>query len=189
MTLDYSSGCVNFRDVGEYINLIAPGNLLPAGRLFRGGKLTLINSAEDICSPKTIINLRKSEDPGTFGAKNFWFPISNDNEVYDTGNPEVRKWLNDVIKVFEDQNLKYPVLIHCNSGKDRTGVVVAALLKVLDISEEIIIEEYLLSEGDVKEECIRQSLKGTGDQEQYFNRVNIEKVRKNVKGNYSGLSM
>jgi len=180
MALDYSSGCVNFRDVGEFVNLIAPGDLLPEGILFRGGKLTFVTSAEDMCSPDTIINLRKSEDAETYGAKSYWFPISNDLEVYDTGNQKVREWLNDVIRVFEDKDLPYPVLIHCNSGKDRTGVVVAALLKILGISEEIIVEEYLLSDGDVRREWILQSIKEIGDPEIYFKCVDIEKVRENI---------
>lgn len=189
MALDYSNGCVNFRDVGELVNLITSKDLLPEGRLFRGGKLTFVTSCEKIFSPKTIINLRKSEDTETFGARNFWFPVSNDNEVYNTGNPEVRKWLNDVIKVFEDQDLLYPVLIHCNSGKDRTGVVVAALLNILGIHEGVIVEEYMFSDGDVKEEWICQSLRETGDPERYFNRVDLEMVRRNISGNYYGLSL
>ncbi|MGW5075689.1 tyrosine-protein phosphatase [Rhodococcus sp. NPDC004095] len=38
-----------------------------------------------------------------------------------------------------------PVLIHCTTGKDRTGWAVAALLLVLGVDENQVFEEYLLT--------------------------------------------
>lgn len=38
-----------------------------------------------------------------------------------------------------------PTLIHCASGKDRTGVGAALILDVLGVEEEAIVEDYLLS--------------------------------------------
>ncbi len=38
-----------------------------------------------------------------------------------------------------------PTLIHCVAGKDRTGVTVALALRLLGISREQVIEEYLLT--------------------------------------------
>ena len=150
MSLDYSQGCVNFRDVGEFVNLIASQTLLPPARLYRGGKLDFVSSAASIGSPQTIINLRKSVDAYSFDAQPLHFPISNDYEKYETVNREVRQWLQKVIRVFEDRDLAYPVLVHCTSGKDRTGVVIGALLKIVQIPDAIIVEEYLLSDGAVK---------------------------------------
>ena len=181
MAIDYSKGSVNLRDVSEFVNLIAGTSLLREGRLLRGGKLDFVKSKEDIGSPGTIINLRKSEDFKTFADRTFWFPISNDYEKYDTSNHEVKLWINRIVKIFEDPHLALPVLIHCNTGKDRTGVVVAALLKILEIPEEIIVEEYLLSEGDVREEYIRQALAGIGDPKKYFTRINLDKVKADFK--------
>jgi protein-tyrosine phosphatase len=40
---------------------------------------------------------------------------------------------------------RLPLLFHCAVGKDRTGVAAALLLSVLGVSEEAIIEDYLLS--------------------------------------------
>ncbi|WP_019499207.1 tyrosine-protein phosphatase [Pseudanabaena sp. PCC 6802] len=180
MALDFSKGCVNFRDIGECVNIISSRSLLPIGKLFRGGKLDFITSAAQIYNPSTIINLRKSKDIQTFGAYVFDFPISNNYEKYETSNRQVRIWLNKVIKVFEDEYLAYPVLIHCTSGKDRTGVVVATLLKILEIPDEVIVDEYLLSEGEVRFEWIEQAIAGIGNPECYFNRLNVEKVRRNI---------
>lgn len=38
-----------------------------------------------------------------------------------------------------------PILYHCSAGKDRTGIVTAILLSILNVDRETIINEYLLS--------------------------------------------
>lgn len=40
-----------------------------------------------------------------------------------------------------------PVLWHCSAGKDRTGYASALLLRLLGVPEEVILEDYMLSEG------------------------------------------
>lgn len=40
---------------------------------------------------------------------------------------------------------KTPALFHCTTGKDRTGWAAAALLTLLDVSPEIVMEDYLKS--------------------------------------------
>ena len=39
----------------------------------------------------------------------------------------------------------YPVVIHCTSGKGRTWVVSALLLAALGVNEDVIMEDYRLS--------------------------------------------
>lgn len=41
--------------------------------------------------------------------------------------------------------IKEPVLFHCEMGKDRAGVLAALLFKLLDLSEEQLIADYLYS--------------------------------------------
>lgn len=180
MKLDYSKGCINFRDVGEYVNLIAQKEVLPEKRILRGGKLDYVNSLEEIGSPKTIINLQRGEEKVFPTTAKYHFPISNDYEKYNTKDKEVRKWLNQVIKVFENQQLDYPVFVHCTSGKDRTGVVIAALLWVLQVAESIIVEEYLLSDGEINKDWIVSSLDGIKNSRNYFGRVDLDLVRNNI---------
>ncbi len=42
-----------------------------------------------------------------------------------------------------------PVLIHCAAGKDRTGVAAALLLRALGVSEDQVVEDYILTNNRV----------------------------------------
>jgi protein-tyrosine phosphatase len=57
---------------------------------------------------------------------------------------------------------------------------VAALLRVLGIPDEIIVAEYLLSDGEVREQWIKHSLAGINNPVTYFSRVNLNRVRTNI---------
>ncbi|MDH4549916.1 tyrosine-protein phosphatase [Pseudomonas sp. BN607] len=43
------------------------------------------------------------------------------------------------------QEHSYPALIHCTSGKDRTGFAIAVVLMALGVSRETIMQDYLLT--------------------------------------------
>jgi len=58
-------GCVNFRDVGEWLHVISRQRLLPERRILRGGKLRFVESPAQIGSLGTTINLRNGADPGS----------------------------------------------------------------------------------------------------------------------------
>lgn len=45
--------------------------------------------------------------------------------------------------LLQDENM--PLLFHCMAGKDRTGVLAALIYSALDIDEEAIVEDYLVS--------------------------------------------
>jgi len=38
-----------------------------------------------------------------------------------------------------------PLVVHCAAGKDRTGVAIAVLLRALDVPQETVMEDYLLT--------------------------------------------
>ncbi|MFB9992152.1 tyrosine-protein phosphatase [Deinococcus oregonensis] len=180
MALDYSAGCVNFRDVGEFLNLMSGESILPPGKLLRGGKIDFVDALDDIGSPKTIINLRNGSDRHHWPIKTLHFPTANTLEKYNTSDGQVRRWLNGIVASFENEQLEYPALIHCTSGKDRTGIVVAALLAIVGVPEQLIVAEYLLSDGEIKEEWIVQALRGIGKPEVYFNRIDLSQVKRNL---------
>jgi protein-tyrosine phosphatase len=70
MSLDYSTGSVNFRDVGEFINLILGKKHINEGLLLRGGKTDFYEYADEIGNPSTIMNLRRGADKKSFDATN-----------------------------------------------------------------------------------------------------------------------
>jgi protein-tyrosine phosphatase len=55
-----------------------------------------------------------------------------------------QKEVQAVFNVLADET-RYPVLLHCTQGKDRTGLVVQLVLSLLDIPLPIIKADYLLS--------------------------------------------
>ena len=58
----------------------------------------------------------------------------------DQFTPAFRSFINAVLEADGT-----PVLWHCTSGKDRTGFSAALLLRILGVSQELIIKDYLLS--------------------------------------------
>ena len=60
--------------------------------------------------------------------------------IADVGPPSYRNLMDLVL---EPSN--WPILIHCNAGKDRSGVAVALILEALGVDRETIMEEYLLT--------------------------------------------
>ena len=185
--LDYSAGCVNFRDVGEFIHVFSGQDWLPSGRLLRGGKLEFVSTPAEIGSPGTILNLRTGRDPRQLAGVTLHFPTDNVPEVYDTGGREMQRWLRTVVAAFQDA-LDDPVMVHCTSGEDRTGVVVAALLHVLGVPHALIVEEYLFSDGEIHAEWIEQALTGIGSTESYFCGLDLASIRTKLRGPPNELS-
>lgn len=181
-SLDYTNpnAAVNFRDVGEFINLIVGRMILPEGRLLRGGTIKAIDDPAVIGNPRTIFCLQKGPDHDIPGVANHHFPISNDYEKYDTFIPEVRNWLRAIIQTVE-KGVAFPLYVHCLSGRDRTGVVVATLLRMCGVRDDHIIEEYHLSIGTERRNHIEITLAGLADMGSYFKGVNLAKVKASLQ--------
>jgi len=60
--------------------------------------------------------------------------------ILEEGTTSYRKLMEVVL---DESN--WPVLIHCNAGKDRSGIGVALILEALGVDRETIMEEYLLT--------------------------------------------
>lgn len=52
-----------------------------------------------------------------------------------------------------------PLLIHCTAGKDRTGLLVAILLRLLDVPDDAVIADYLRSASAPGMERLRDDLR------------------------------
>ena len=167
--------CRNFRDVGEWLALLTGERVVPPGRLLRCGKLDAVRSAAEIGDPGTIVNLRVGPDRDSFGAAARHVAIANSIEKYDTTDREVRRWLVAVVAAVADAP-RLPVLLHCTSGKDRTGVAVAVLLRALGVAREVVVEEFLLSD-EVRRADIDRALDGLGDVAALLGRVDLPRLR------------
>ena len=60
--------------------------------------------------------------------------------IVEEGPPSYEKLMEVVL----DQS-NWPILIHCNAGKDRAGIAVTLILESLGVDRETIMEEFLLT--------------------------------------------
>ena len=57
---------------------------------------------------------------------------------------DYRNEYKKLFSILQDQS-NYPIIIHCTSGKGRTGVASAIILAALGVNEDIIMQDYRLS--------------------------------------------
>jgi Protein tyrosine/serine phosphatase len=60
-------------------------------------------------------------------------------------DPEIVGKYKDFFALLQDETNNIPLIYHCSAGKDRTGIATALILSALDVPEETILEDYLLS--------------------------------------------
>lgn len=182
--LDYTdpTTAVNFRDAGLFINMIVGRAVLPERRLLRGGTIKWLQDLSAIGEPRTIFCLQAGADESHGQVCHHHFPIANSIEKYNTATGEVRTWLRGIVRTIESGSIEFPLYVHCLSGRDRTGIVIAALLKICGVDDEHIVEEYQLSIGAESPEPIRLALAGMGDLTTYFKGVDLSRVRAVLRG-------
>ncbi len=82
---------------------------------------------------------------------------------------------------------KNRLIIHCEGGKDRTGVIIALLLDLLGVDRELILQDYLLSYSDTNRKYIEFIFEiidneYIGTEEFLRNQCNVsEKAIQNIK--------
>ena len=167
----------NFRDVGTTINSISGEDRINEGVLFRGGNIRLVKDLSLIHNPKTIINLRIGKDPEFKDVKNYQLPEPNNSEVYDARNKSIRKWIGSAINIVASPDTETPIYIHCAAGKDRTGVIVAAILSAIGIPRSFIFQDYELSVGGLKPKLFSKTL-DTMQNEKFFKAVDVQALKK-----------
>lgn len=165
-------GASNYRDLGGYQT--ADGRTVKWGKLFRSDELYTLTEADQKylqnSGLKLIIDYRtdkervKKLDPAMPGVDNIRLTIDQDidlkaiysGDLSSLGKPGEslirlnKKLVNTTVeytKLFElaldAQNL--PFVQHCTAGKDRTGFGSALLLLALGVPEQVVMEDYLLS--------------------------------------------
>lgn len=160
----------NFRDVGETVNVLHGSPVLAERVLLRGGEMTFVEDLELIHSPRTIINLRKGEDPVYDRATTHHCPAPDSVDVYSAVSGFNRKWIVSVLKILASPESEAPFYVHCAAGKDRTGVIVAATLAAIEIDRRLVAEDYELSLGPLYPELIAGALDCFAE-ENYFRKI------------------
>lgn len=149
----------NFRDVGEILSIWLDPSPLPAGRLYRGGKLDPLMGPALAAPVRTVVNLRAGADAPCPGVHIVHLPAPKGLDRYHTHLRPVRIWVRSVLERLADPSTSWPVYVHCASGRDRTGVIVAAALLAIGVDRAVAEQEYLLSdETDVN--AIRRAIDG-----------------------------
>lgn len=174
-------GLFNLRDLGGYPT---QGGTVPWRTLFRSDALHQLDvggvDALVSLGLRTVIDLRthieaeiapspidqlaaRSVHISILGGDLPSLPLELD-AIYQHFVDECGGAIADAIKVLCDERA-YPALVHCSAGKDRTGVVVAMVLAVLGVPDELIAADYALSASYLDLEhtaAIGQLQAGTG---------------------------
>ena len=121
----------------------------------------------------TIIDLRTLEEvqrkPGVFLKNNYFeyynVTIAGGGRIPDEPTEVVESYIEmlngkeAIRNIFNIiANSKGGTIYYCNAGKDRTGVITALILKLLDIDNEEIAKDYVLSGEYLKEMLFNFSL-------------------------------
>lgn len=174
-------GLFNLRDLGGYPT---HGGALPWRTLFRSDALHQLD-ADGIAtlaslSLRTVIDLRthieaeiapsplddigaRSAHISILGGDLPSLPLELD-AIYRHVVDECGGAIAHAVKLLCDERA-FPALVHCSAGKDRTGIVVAMVLAVLGVPDDLIAADYSLSASYLDLEhtaAIGQLQAGTG---------------------------
>ncbi|MGW0908333.1 tyrosine-protein phosphatase [Streptomyces sp. NPDC002853] len=160
----------NFRDLGGYRT--SDGRTLRWGRLYRSDSLAKLRGADwDLflsLGIRTVIDLRypweieaKGRVPEAEGLT--YVNLSVEHRPYDQAeiDPGLDPWryladryaevaldgaeeLRQALEVIASGDA--PQVFHCASGKDRTGLLAALVLALLGVEEDVIAEDFALTE-------------------------------------------
>lgn len=164
----------NLRDVGGVGTV--DGHVVRDGLLLRSA----LPSADDLVPsdftwpPSVVIDLRSPMELAeghpldTLGARVVNLPLleslrpGSDNFGYDGTLAGLYRLVADsaphllVELVHEVAGADGPVLVHCAAGKDRTGIAVALVLRLLGVDRDLVLADYILTEQ--ASEAIEQRL-------------------------------
>lgn len=91
---------------------------------------------------------------------------------YVSENPQVIKTI-----ITEILDSDQPILYHCTAGKDRTGMITALILKILKFDNDVIFEEYLVS-NDLRKNVINKKLSLANNLHFVFPKLDIGVIEK-----------
>ena len=146
-------GLDNVRDIGGYKTYLKRGAVIKQGLYYRTARFeNLKEEGKKIISKelgiKREINLRGTNyNPKIEGITYHYIPIthSTDKTRFDKYSQEYKK----VFQLMSEVD-KYPVMLHCYAGADRTGVMSFALLALLGVEYKDIAKDYAFTSFGVQ---------------------------------------
>ena len=106
---------------------------------------------------KTVINFcSEKDDIDESNTCLLHFPFLDKLNVYDIDDISTKIWCNSVLEGIADS--AFPLVFHCFSGKDRTGVIAAILQKIFCVSDELILQDYCNSDGELSPQHFEEFL-------------------------------
>ena len=164
-------GSVNFRDLGGLTT--ADGRVVRGGRVFRSDALHALSDVDlDRLAGhhiSTLIDLRSDEEIERSGASPLvalgtrvvHTPIMERTAEPQEIDPTLpmehlyahmldagRDRFGEVFRTLADPDT-LPAVIHCAAGKDRTGVTIALLLRLLGVPDEAIVLDYAITDRNM----------------------------------------
>ncbi len=163
----------NFRDLGGTVT--RTGKEVRSGRFYRSDSLanlgaSAVDSATFVAlGIRTVVDLRRAAEVAESGRVDLpglryvniaprhalWEP-----EPYDRAAGPARYLADRYLDMARDGRAGFaavlavvaeagnaPVVVHCLAGKDRTGVLVALALSLLDVADDLIADEYAISDA------------------------------------------
>ncbi|MFA5307964.1 MAG: tyrosine-protein phosphatase [Dehalococcoidales bacterium] len=166
-------GVLNFRDLGGY--QARGGKTVAWRRIFRSGEMHLMTDADtarfkEELQIKTVIDLRSARRVALTGSgrvretgaeyHNLPFSMIVEGDIdsqvlerfssageiyyYRIRLKEYAQRLLTALEIIAAAG-NYPLVFHCNAGKDRSGMLAAVLLGALGVADEDIIRDYTLT--------------------------------------------
>lgn len=190
----------NFRDLAKYNS-----TFIKEGKIYRSAALLCCQNPDLITSLKaleinTIIDVRSEieirqeayEDEFVSSFDYHWVPfdlafreellVKEEKDHLDFYKQFIwyilnynHKQLAKLFRILSDAP-KYPLIIHCHAGRDRTGIIVSLVLLLLGADKKNIIYDYLVSDGTTRKEDIEflfAEMENHGSVNNYLEKIGI----------------
>jgi len=163
-------GCNNFRDLGghrthtgatlRWRRLLRSDSLASASPndRVRLGELGLVAVIDLRCAHEVALSGHYREEGVAYHHLPFGDLLGLDADWEAWGDPayvagryfelcfSARDSISEAFAILTDP-CAYPAVVHCSIGKDRTGVLVALIMRALGVPVDAIVEEYALSQA------------------------------------------
>ena len=84
--------------------------------------------------------MQRIEDSNFEGFDPNSFMLSANRQLATAFTPQFKQFITEVLSA-----KGAPIVWHCSAGKDRTGFAAAILLRILGVSDELVMRDYLMS--------------------------------------------